>query len=468
MEDKKRSRSEFLPSIAALRSISLYASKGNLWPRVHTGVLLQTDLSQILPVLKITKNFKRSLECLIKDSSFGHDVEVYVKGVENPCNSIELTLHEIQIFSKVHKGEELIKLVPSQDIERVEYELMLESILFTVDSFDEFRYLEIYDICVPIVQYYPSLQSFSLKFNLLFPSVCLRFQPINPLKLVSTALCINLTKKENFSHKFQTGFLTLDQKRRVLPLKITDTHLFKYPLIGVWVTGIKEDLNLNCLAWAACIRFLESRAIHERISPCPDTNTFLFINFSPKPLFYEISTGSKSCWKIISKSLGPGNDEIKFFEDNALFSSRTREKKSFTASTSSSDGRYSRFRASFESDSTEKMIIKQNLMLRSLEKQINELQHALSEPKLVNAETNTTSYFNDSQPIAPTKILRRQSTVVRDNIEVKSKFNPIRSSCNIEPTKNLSDTTITVPKIIYKYDSESCDEEVQFELKYFG
>jgi len=255
----------------------------------------------------------------------------------------------------------------------------------------------------------------------------------------------------------------LDQKKRVFPLKFTDKHILRYPLVGVWAAGCKEEVHKSGQIWAAFVRFIESKSISERISPNPSTGTFLFTYFSPKPQFYEISINGKSIWKVLNRQIKPDCYEVNFTEEEKFVNLRfSREKKSLTASTSSSEGRYSRVRQSFESASTEKMILKQNIMLKNLEKQINELQHALSEPKLVNAETNTTSYFQEEQSCSARIGSRRLSTGIRESIE-SFKSNPLRSSCNIEIHACRVDSTISMPKIIYKPDSDS-DEEFSLEL----
>lgn len=445
------------------RNISLFASRGELWPRVRTGKSFDSDLTKILPVTKLTSEFKKGLQRLINDPNYSMDIDRYIRAVEIPTGAF---LQDIKCFSKCEKGEHMVKLVNSQAVGVSVYEKILKGVMKKIDTYTENSHLTTNDLCTQYVQCYSKNHSYILKFSLFFPDVTLKFQPLAPLKLVSTSLCISLTRKDIPTTNFQSGYLTLDQKRRVLPLLINDAQIFKYPLIGVWVSGNEKEIWNSQLVWAACVRFIESQSVHERISPDPDKNDFLLVHFSPKPVFYEVSTRGKAVWKIVTKQLLKNSSEISFLgKKEEGFVQRSPGKKSLTASTSPSSGRYSQNRASFETDSTENMILKQNLMLKTLEKQITELQHALSEPKLVHAETNTTNYFNQTQPIISVRVPNRQNTAVHMSTEFVSKNNPLRNSCNIELKSRISDVTITVPKIIYKSDSESCDEEIPYELK---
>lgn len=477
MEENKRLQRENFTSAVVLRSISLYASRGLLWSRVGNGKCIELDAGTFIPVLKICNNFKPSLLKLVKDTDYTLDVERYIKGTGDPLNSRELELQEIQFLSRIKKNEVLIKLIHSEGIEREVFEAVLSGIMNKIDSFEE--YLSHNDICVTLIQYYMYKNSLRTYFHLIYPEVNFVYQPINTIKIVSTPLSMNLIKKEDYTYKFQTGYLTMDQKRRILPLKVKDKNILKYPLVGVWATGIKKNIHHNPYIWSSFIRFIESQAIRERISPCPSSNTFLYVYFSPKPLFYEISTQGKSSWKLISKTLKPNSSEIKFIGDDSSYlrhetpnspsSMHTNggEKKSMTASTSLSEGRYSRVQSSFESDATEKMILKHNLMLRNLEKQINDLQNILTEPKYVNAETNTTSFFSKGKDSAMRFSNRRQSAGIRESRDSIPISNPLRSSCNLELRSTRSDATITVPKIIYKPDSDS-DEDSDNRINYIA
>jgi hypothetical protein len=109
--------------------------------------------------------------------------------------------------------------------------------------------------------------------------------PITPLKIVSTPLSCDLIYHTG---TFKTGMVTLDQTKRVLPLLNDDPMVMRYPMIGVWIAGVKE--LSNALVWSALVKYMQCLKIKQRVSPCD--NTFLLIAFGTKPVFYEISVSN--------------------------------------------------------------------------------------------------------------------------------------------------------------------------------
>ena len=209
--------------------------------------------------------------------------------------------------------------------------------------------------------------------------------------------------------------------------------------------------------------------LRDKISLNPDIDSFLLIYFSPKPQFYQISTNEKAFWRIISRKLKPNSSEIQFAKPDKFKECRNRiEKKSLTASTSSSESRYSKNKANIEADCTEKMILKQNLMLKSLEKQINDLQHVLTDSQLINAETNTTNYFNLKESQGENCSYLKGNRRRNENHDYTRMISTMRNSCFADFGRSLPDTTIDIPKIIYVSDNESCDEDSSYELKYLA
>jgi hypothetical protein len=397
MKEHKFSRSvnPFLPQY--FRNITINASRGSLWARTVAGKPLETKESLMCPSLKVSPSLKTSLQQFVKDLSFNFDIERYIKVDIKPAPLLEIELREVKLFGQIEKRESLVRFVKGTKVENNEFETILQNVLGKIESFDQEELLDSYDLCVPVIQYQTTRNKLKLTAHMLFPSVSLVFQPIAPIKIVSTSLTQSLTERERFSYCFQTGFLSLDQKKRVFPIKTTDKQRIKSPLIGIWATGINGVINQSTLLWAACIRFIESQQIEGKISPNPSTNTFLLIYFAPRPTFFEVSTNGCSGWQIISQPLRFSASNVRFFEEESQeLILRSSEKKSLTASTSSSEAKSSQMR-SFENEATETMIIKHNLMLKSLEQQIKELQNVLSEPKFANAETNTTSHFQNEE-----------------------------------------------------------------------
>ena len=123
------------------------------------------------------------------------------------------------------------------------------------------------------------------------PNVSFDFYQIAPLKMVQTPFLMSTIQ----SQSFQTGFLTLDQNKRVLLLGAHDSAVSMYPIVGLWVTGLPQfkpsfdesssnsgmfesDMKNNPLVWAACLRFILCKKFKEVHSPSKDMNTFLVVN----------------------------------------------------------------------------------------------------------------------------------------------------------------------------------------------
>lgn len=88
-----------------------------------------------------------------------------------------------------------------------------------------------------------------LKCYLAYPNFPITIVPINPLKICQTPLSVDLIQN---SGSFKTGMLTLDQSRRILPLLIDDPMVLKFPMIGIWISGVR-DMS-NPMVWAACVK----------------------------------------------------------------------------------------------------------------------------------------------------------------------------------------------------------------------
>jgi hypothetical protein len=79
---------------------------------------------------------------------------------------------------------------------------------------------------------------------MLAPNVSFDFYPISPLKLVLTSLTKRLLSNEPKS--YETGFLTLDQSKRVLPVSASDeTAKNEYPLVGIWFSDLPSFFSMS-------------------------------------------------------------------------------------------------------------------------------------------------------------------------------------------------------------------------------
>ncbi|KAJ9515041.1 hypothetical protein QJQ45_017069 [Haematococcus lacustris] len=89
------------------------------------------------------------------------------------------------------------------------------------------------------------------------------------------------------SEQLETGVLTLDQGRSLIPLAVHDPEVFSLPLVGVWVRG--ASCPDHPLVAAACLSFATSRALPDKAVQ-PD-GSFLLLLFPPEgaalPSCYE-------------------------------------------------------------------------------------------------------------------------------------------------------------------------------------
>ncbi|GFH33140.1 uncharacterized protein HaLaN_32464, partial [Haematococcus lacustris] len=79
------------------------------------------------------------------------------------------------------------------------------------------------------------------------------------------------------SEQLETGVLTLDQGRSLIPLAVHDPEVFSLPLVGVWVRG--ASCPDHPLVAAACLSFATSRALPDKAVQ-PD-GSFLLLLFPP-------------------------------------------------------------------------------------------------------------------------------------------------------------------------------------------
>ncbi|GMF25112.1 unnamed protein product [Phytophthora fragariaefolia] len=115
--------------------------------------------------------------------------------------------------------------------------------------------------------------------------VLFKFSLVRNLPLLMTPLAASLARREFSarSSNMRSGYLTLDRTRKAVPLLKVDPLVLQQPLVGVWVYGVQiddawdEEIARRQLAdpflYFACIGYLMSEAIRERVGP--EKNTFL-------------------------------------------------------------------------------------------------------------------------------------------------------------------------------------------------
>ncbi|CAG9325334.1 unnamed protein product [Blepharisma stoltei] len=496
-----------------IHGISLYASRGTLWPRTPIGKNIAVSVSSMLPVIKLTSEVLETLWIAGLQGSSRSALGGFLIGYKHsPAHFLNVDIKEIQWHVRKtprNSGDYAIRVFPKDsergDITRRESEFMLQSTLFKLDSYAELEFLEPLDLCKTSLNFDVRGNEIEISCQMLFPRLDLEFVPISPLKIVSTPLSVKLTQKNLKHPKFQTGYLTLDQKKRVLPLLCSDPLAFKYPLVGVWATaspGSQECPLSHPLIWSSCVRFIESKLIQERISPNPAQNTFLFIYFSSKPQFYEASTHKKAAW-CIQNITHEIQKEGQFFSPItckylqaespriSLTSPKLKQKSSNLLENSSIIDRFSNIetmprsvRSSLETcngiaQSTERLIREQSEMLKRLEKQIQNLQsHVISSrletprkstryaeeclsPKMVNSATNTTLSTAEGKIASPRLMDTKKSASTNTSFIVshtERKLLPPRQA----RTKLSSDTeSIDCKKISSDTESIDCKKTKQ-------
>lgn len=168
------------------------------------------------------------------------------------------------------------------------------------------------------------------KILAIVPDLTISMYPIKGFAVVSTPMSVKLLHKDQPSGEpkrmgrsiFQTGFLTLDQDGRIVPLHASDPKVKVYSLVGIWVTGVptenitsnlqmQEEEQINdshdpkaklkkfaekqdkkakvlkhSLVMSAILRFLFSEDIKLRISPLrkqKENPCFLLLHFQGSP-----------------------------------------------------------------------------------------------------------------------------------------------------------------------------------------
>lgn len=202
------------------------------------------------------------------------------------------------------------------------------------------------------------------KILAIVPDISISMYPIKGFAVVTTPMSIKLLHKDQPSGEpkrskrpiFQTGFLTLDQERRIVPFHASDPQARVYSLVGIWVTGIpmientEKDLKTqletepNCnmdehndkkaklkkiaekqdnkakmlkhpLVMASILRFLFSEDIKLRMSPRPkqkenENPCYLLLHFQgslslPQFLEFQLKSpekGAINCWQLLESA----------------------------------------------------------------------------------------------------------------------------------------------------------------------
>jgi hypothetical protein len=88
--------------------------------------------------------------------------------------------------------------------------------------------------------------------------------PLKLLKVIPTVLAQSLYDRDPAYAHGCSGFLSMDQTRRLLVLTEEDPKVAQLPLVGIWVTGV-ESFN-SPFVWACLLRYRHCQGLCERVA----------------------------------------------------------------------------------------------------------------------------------------------------------------------------------------------------------
>ncbi|XP_019642110.1 PREDICTED: SCL-interrupting locus protein-like [Branchiostoma belcheri] len=134
--------------------------------------------------------------------------------------------------------------------------------------------------------------TFDLHLSAVSMATCFEATPVTPVPIIPTALARNLAGPLNLSEVQgapKSGFLTMDQTRKLLLLLESDPKIYSLPLVGIWVCG---PVNIHSPhVWACCLRYMYNTNIQDRVYT--PLQGFLVVLYSPthsQPEFYDCRT----------------------------------------------------------------------------------------------------------------------------------------------------------------------------------
>lgn len=212
----------------------------------------------------------------------------------------------------------------------------------------------------------------SLHFLRVWPSISLSFQPISPLRIVSTDLAIRLIKEKKEDSKVRSGYMTMDKSKRLVLLRSHDPHLPEVPLVGIWLSGLSKGRpeTYSQLLWSSCVQYLLS-SFPQRLSNAPQCSAFLVLTTSAPVTCYEVTVQDedRSGWQSTMASVTITGTEPGDMTVPLRFGEVLRNSVCSEASTRASEDSSHKLQ-----NSAEDLIKEQTLVLRDLERQLTELK----------------------------------------------------------------------------------------------
>ena len=168
----------------------------------------------------------------------------------------------------------------------------------------------------------------TIRYEAILPNVSFQAVKVNPIPVLSTPLSMKLTRGQEMGESGsiigpQMGYMTLNQTRKIIPLLESDPSVSTAPMIGVWVSipdsksssakgaadaaiSASEFFN-HPLAWAACVRFLFTDKIRDKVYI--DRDTFLVANFTNGAVqFFEVTKLHTAGTSELAISLNSASD----------------------------------------------------------------------------------------------------------------------------------------------------------------
>lgn len=110
------------------------------------------------------------------------------------------------------------------------------------------------------------------------PTLTLEATPLYALSVVPSPLA-DVLREPSSRGALRTGYLTMDQTRRLTLLAESDPKAFEAPLVGVWVSGV-ASLE-EPYVWAAAVRFARLReGSAETVTASDGSNAFLLLLYA--------------------------------------------------------------------------------------------------------------------------------------------------------------------------------------------
>ena len=115
---------------------------------------------------------------------------------------------------------------------------------------------------------------FCMTGEILAPCESYIITPLKLLKVIPTVLSQSLFDRDKAHDDCCSGFLSMDQTRRLLVLAEDDPKAAQLPLVGIWVSGI-ESLH-SSFVWACLMRYRHCHGLGERVT---QNDAFLLLSY---------------------------------------------------------------------------------------------------------------------------------------------------------------------------------------------